>query len=236
MAVGELHHPHGLPVPLGIRHPEVPVRALADVPPLLVSNEHDRAPVEAGKARDDRRIVGERAVSVQLDEVVADPLHVVERVGTILMACELDRVPDLVLTRLGGNAFELALQPGHLARDADAAQERKLAELGQPLLELQLLHLARGGSAGPMRLDEHGEETTDERAKLGSRDNGVDVAEAGIRLGQAEVVGKFLARRLLDDARPREREQSARLGDDQRRPGWRSSPGRLRSSGASSRK
>src|SRR6184192_1435215 len=50
--------------------------------------------------------------------------------------------------------------------------------------------------------------------ELGSRDDRVDVAETKVLLGEAEILRQLLARRLLDDARPGEGEQSPGLGDD----------------------
>ena len=44
-----------------------------------------------------------------------------------------------------------------------------------------------------------------------ARNDRVEVAEAVVRLGEAEVVGKLLPRRLRDDARAGERHQRARL-------------------------
>ena len=44
-----------------------------------------------------------------LEEVIEDPLHVVERVRAIGMTCELDRAPDVVRARLLAKAVELFL-------------------------------------------------------------------------------------------------------------------------------
>ena len=88
---------------------------------------------------DERRVVRERAVAVQLDEVVEDPLDVVERVRPVLVARELDGVPDLVGARLLRDPVDLVLETGQLPRDADPAQKRQLPEPGEPLAEPQLL-------------------------------------------------------------------------------------------------
>ena len=50
-------------------------------------------------------------------------------------------------------------------------------------------------------------------ALLGARNDRVEVAEAQVLLGEPEVVRQLLARRLLHDARPGERDQRAGLGD-----------------------
>src|SRR5436190_2747516 len=52
------------------------------------------------------------------------------------------------------------------------------------------------------------------RLELGPRDDRVDVAEAKVLLGEPEVLGELLARRLLDDARAGEGHQGAGLRDD----------------------
>ena len=77
------------------------------------------------------RVVGAAAVAVQLEPVVEDPLDVVERVRPLLVPRELDRVPDLLVGRLGLDPVELALQPLELAGEARAAQEIEAAQLAQ---------------------------------------------------------------------------------------------------------
>src|SRR4051812_12153714 len=49
------------------------------------------------------------------------------------------------------------------------------------------------------------------RLELATRDDRIDVAEAQILLGEAEVFRELLARRLLNDARAGERKQRTRL-------------------------
>src|SRR5690242_15751936 len=57
----------------------------------------------------------------------------------------------------------------------------------------------RAGVAGEER-----EELREPPLQLRTRDDLVDVPEAQVRLGEAEVLGQRLARRLLHDARPGE--------------------------------
>ena len=59
VAVGELHRPHRLAVALGVGHPEVPVRALADVP--APSGARRARPCGRRSARAPRRWPGRRA-------------------------------------------------------------------------------------------------------------------------------------------------------------------------------
>src|SRR5919198_1096686 len=61
---------------------------------------------------------------------------------------------------------------------------------------------------------EETQEPSDEGSKLRPGHDRVEVAEAVIRLGDAEVVRQLLARRLLDDARAGEGHQRAGLRDD----------------------
>ena len=183
-----------------------------DVAALLVADERDRAAAEAAQPGDDRRVVGLGAVAVELDEVVADPLHVVERVRPVLMAGELDRVPDLVGRRLGRDPLDLALELRQLARDADAADERQVLAASRAARAAGAAR-PRARAAQPRAASvEEREEPAQERAQVGAADDRVEVAEAAVRLGQAEVVGELLAGGLLHDARAGEDDQRAGLG------------------------
>ena len=158
--VGELHHAHRFAVALRVRHAEVPMGALADVAAFLVPDERDGLALETAHTGHERRVVRERAVAVELDEVVEDPLDVVERVRAILVSRQLDRAPDLVGARLLGDPVDLVLEPGHLPGDADPAEERQLPEPRQPVAQPELLdrafgalsrHARRGRGRGPGR-------------------------------------------------------------------------------------
>ena len=140
MAVGELHHAHRLPVALGVGHAEVPLRALADVASLLLTEESDRPAGEASEAADDRRVVGAVPVAVELDEIVQEPFDVVERVRTIGMPSELDGPPDLVRARRGrgGETLELPLQALELAGQLRAAEQGQAPQPREPLAEAEL--------------------------------------------------------------------------------------------------
>ena len=89
--------------------------------------------------------------------------------------------------RLGGHAVELLLEPLELAGDAGAAEQRQAAQAAEPLPEAALVLTGHWDSAagGGGRVG----------AQLGPRDDRVEVAEAEVRLGEAEVVGELLARR-----------------------------------------
>jgi hypothetical protein len=66
-----------------VGHAEVPLRALVELSALLLADDRDRPAPEAPNAGDERRILGARAVAVELEEVVEEPLDVVERVGPL---------------------------------------------------------------------------------------------------------------------------------------------------------
>ena len=197
-----LHHAHRLRVALGIRHPVLPVEALLEVAALLVADQRDRATVEPAEAGDERAVVGAAAVAVQLDPVVEDPVDVVERVRPVLVPRELDGAPDLVFGRgrLAREPLELPAKALLLAGDA----RRRAAAAGS--------RACRAAPAAGAR--RHRAKSRRSRARygalLGSGDDGVEVAEAEVVLGEAEVVGQLLARGLLDDARARRRRSARR--------------------------
>ena len=67
---------------------------------------------------DDRVVVHPAAVTVELEEVLEDPLDVIERVRPFLMTGELDPLPDLLVGGVVLEPLELALQALELARRA----------------------------------------------------------------------------------------------------------------------
>ena len=76
--LGELHEAQRLSIALRMRHPEVALQVLLRVAAALVADHHHRLAVEARPPADDRGVLAERAVAVQLDEVgEAEPQVVV---------------------------------------------------------------------------------------------------------------------------------------------------------------
>src|SRR5207248_1362705 len=122
-------------------HPELPVEPFLHVTALLVADERDRAAVERPEAGDEGAVVRAAAIAVQLDPVVEDPLHVVERVRPVLVTRELDRAPDRLVGRVRLQSFELALEAFGFAVDARTAKERQPREPGQPVPQVDLLIL-----------------------------------------------------------------------------------------------
>src|SRR5262249_5387004 len=138
-ALGDLHDAHRLHVALRIGHAELAVEPLLHVAALLVPDDRDRAPGELAEPCHERAGVGAAAVAVQLDPVLDEALHVVERVRAIRVTGELDRAPDRLVARVGLEPRQLALEPLALAHDADPAQERQPREAAQPLAQPDLL-------------------------------------------------------------------------------------------------
>ena len=129
----ELHQTHRLAVALGVRHAEVPFRALLDVTSLLVADQSDGATVEAPDADHDGGVVGAAAVPVELDPVLEEPLDVIERIRAILVPRELDRPPDLLVGRRGLDALQLTLQLLEVGRQPRAAEQVEATQTRQPL-------------------------------------------------------------------------------------------------------
>jgi hypothetical protein len=157
-AIGQLHDPHGFPIALWVGHTEVAAELLLGRPALLVTDDRDRLAVEPREARHDRGVVRERAVPVQLEHVVEDPLDVVEHVGPVRMATELDLLPDVeVLVDVAREIDRALLEPGELVVEALLANavEPELAdailELDDGFLEVQVGHAPRWYLHGPER-------------------------------------------------------------------------------------
>jgi hypothetical protein len=83
--LGELHHPQSFAKSLGPRLPEVADHFLLRVAPLLVPNDADRGPLEAAEAGDDRRVIPELPVAVDLDPLLDHRGDEVERVRPLGM-------------------------------------------------------------------------------------------------------------------------------------------------------
>ena len=70
--LGQPVQPDRLAIALGMGHPEVAANVLVDLAALLVANEHGTPPVDLDEPADDRQVVAEKAVAVELDNVRAD--------------------------------------------------------------------------------------------------------------------------------------------------------------------
>src|SRR5438067_1139646 len=94
------------PIAFGLGHAEVAHRAFLGVAALLVADHHAGLAIEARQTADDRLVVREGAVAVQLMEIGEDRIHVVHCVRTLRMACDLG---DLPRRQLGIDVFRQLL-------------------------------------------------------------------------------------------------------------------------------
>ena len=111
----------------------------------------------------DRVVVHPAAIAVQLEEVVEDPLDVVERVRPLLVAGELDPLPDLLVGRVVLQPLELPLQALELGREPRAAQQLDAAQLGEAVAQAEL-GVGRHGVP-----PEEAEQLREHRPQLGPR-------------------------------------------------------------------
>src|SRR3954452_18616007 len=82
------------------------------------------------------------------------------------------------------------------------------------LVLLSLLKRSRSLSSASPGMREQPQQLGDRRLQLRARNDGVEVAEAVVGLGEPEVVRQLLSRRLLHDAWTGERHERAGLGDE----------------------
>ena len=88
-----LHHAQRLAITLRMRRAKIAVDALLHVPPLLGADHQNFLAVKAGHAADDRRIVAEAAVAVNLAPVGEHALDVVEGLRTLGMPGQFRLLP-----------------------------------------------------------------------------------------------------------------------------------------------
>ena len=88
--VGMPHEPHGLTVPIGLGHAEIPADVLLGVAALLLTDEHEARAVHAADTADNGRVVEAGAVAVQLDKLVSDVEDDVEAGGAVRVPRDLE--------------------------------------------------------------------------------------------------------------------------------------------------
>src|SRR5207247_10654772 len=81
---------------------------------------------------------GAPAVAVELEHVLEQALDVVQGVRPLVVARELDDVPELVALGLLFDALELPLEPHYLGVELRSAQQPGRPQLRQPLAQLEL--------------------------------------------------------------------------------------------------
>src|SRR5207244_12156484 len=104
---------------------------------VLGADDHAGRVAEARQAADDRGVVGEGAVAVQLLEMREQHLHIVQRVGPLRMASDLRHLPgrQLAVDVLGEGLAALG-EPLDLLGDVDRGIVRHVAQLLDALLQL----------------------------------------------------------------------------------------------------
>src|SRR2546429_2835554 len=123
---------HGLAVPLGVRHAEVANDVLLGRRAFLLAHDDNRTAIDLGNAADDRGVVAERAVTVELLKALEHAGDDVERVRTRDVARGLHGLPGSRPTRRELRSVgdeprldsQMAVSLGGAARSDDAAQHR----------------------------------------------------------------------------------------------------------------
>src|SRR5262249_32680662 len=91
--LGQFHQPKRFPVSFGIWHTKVPLHPLLESPSFLMSDDHDRAVVESGKAADDGPVVTEGPIAMEFRKIVRQFGDVIERARALGMASQLRSLP-----------------------------------------------------------------------------------------------------------------------------------------------
>ena len=236
--LGELHDPHRLAVALGVRHPEVAPDVLLGVGALLLADDDDPPAVEPGEPGDDRRVVAEQPVAVELDEVVGHRRDELERPRPVQVAGELDPRPDGVAADPPSSARRGAAvraadrrrrsRARSPTRSASERQERERPEARQS-------RPRRAGAVG-RRASRTGSSRAGRRelvAQLRPGHDPVDEAVLEQELGALEARRQLLGDGPGRDARAGEPDQRVRLGDVDVADAPRTRRRRRRSSGRS---
>src|SRR5919204_6683687 len=82
-----------LAVPLGVWHPEVPLDVLLGRGALLLADDHDGTSLQLRDPADDRGVVAETAIAMQLLEAIEHARDHVDRVRPLDVARRLDGIP-----------------------------------------------------------------------------------------------------------------------------------------------
>ena len=212
--LGELHDPHRLAIALGVGHPEVAPDVLVGVGALLLADDDDPPAVDPGEPGDDRRVVAEQAVAVQLDEVVGHRVDELERPRPAQVARELDARPDGVARIVIGRQWGQRRWPGHrrwsARRPSRQATDRN--ESGRkPGVSISRSPGAPGAASA--RTGSSRSRRDELVAQLGPADDPVDEAVLEQELGALEARRQLLGDRAGRDARAGEADERVRLGD-----------------------
>jgi hypothetical protein len=121
-----------------VRHPEVALEILLRVAASLLTHDHDRLAIQARPPPDDRRILTEQPIAVELHEVREAHPDVIECEGTLRIASHLDPLKRRqVLVDLGPKVIELPLEGRDLRVHTELLIPRQLLQLIDLLLEVE---------------------------------------------------------------------------------------------------
>src|SRR5207247_2440650 len=253
-----------LPVSLRIRHPEVALDVLLGRGALLLCHDHDRPPRELGDAADDRGVVAEGAIAMQLLEAVEDAPDDLEGMGARDVARGLHRLPrrgptgrelrrvgdesrldrEVAVAFRGAARAHNAVEHGHASgasrkscaypRSGPPRPRSRGAREGaylqiQPSARTRRRRPRRPGAGGDAcefrdvaleapaqvlaRDAERVEKERDPLLELRTGDDLIDEAVLEQEFGALESFRQLFADRLAGDARARESDQSAGLGE-----------------------
>ena len=118
--IGQPHQPDRLAIALRLGHSEIVLEPRRGVVALLVADQHHPPPVDPREPADDRRIVGERAIAGQRQEIVGDAGDIILEMRPLRMPRDLRLLPRRQL-RIGvaQQLVGLGLEPVDLGVDVD---------------------------------------------------------------------------------------------------------------------
>ena len=90
---GVAHHAHGFAVAFGVRHPEIAAHIFFGVVALLVADNHHTVFRHPPNATHQRLVIRLAAVAVQLEKIIAQHFHIIQRVRALRMAGDLHFIP-----------------------------------------------------------------------------------------------------------------------------------------------
>ncbi len=153
--LGELEDAKRFPISLGPRVAEVPIDLLLGVAALLMADHGDGLVVKEREAGDDRGVVAEPPVAVELRELGEQPIDVVQRRRPVRMPRDLHALPGLESgENLGAKRMRSRVQLRDrgqtLGRLRQHPQRLDLLEQDENRL-LEVQRLARAGTALHLR-------------------------------------------------------------------------------------
>ena len=124
-------------ISLGVSHAEIASQVLLGISPLLMAHHHHRLALEFGQPSNDGFVVGEEPVTVQLDELLHEPVDVIQGVGSFRVPGQLDALPGRQVTEdLLTQLLSALLQPLNLLGQFDVLAGAEIFHILNFLLQL----------------------------------------------------------------------------------------------------